>query len=941
MYKHNLAHLHTSLLILLSLTIYGCIEATNPTVITDVENDSQMIDIGIADMFVAMDMSETMLLDMNNSNTPDMAELTDLQPWVETPVMPMEAVAKLATEITQAGDVNRITCLVYGDHGQVIPYDPSWGQPRYDIRPLTGWLWEDEEEGIVTAEVADTYEVKCLIPSLGFRSETKSWQVTAAAPQQVITRTDESSYIAGDNLNATCEVYDRFGNHIENITEFLTWHIDPALDELEANEDGSLTKQITQAQAYQVTCEHSESLNANVFPADFSVLPALPTQLNVYFASGQQVFNIGDVIQIRHRLTDEYDNDILGVPIELTLSPSLPSFGQGNFLAETAGLYEVTVRVNEDTREELSVTRTFRIEDGPPRITCSSPVQGAMTRLNQQTISGQVIDLSDINRFTVNGRAVTLTDQGIFSTQITPEWGLNIVELLAEDQFGKETIQHCMFFASGSYLSEYLAITNVALLHLDQDAVDDGSPRSPIDSLGDLLGEMLNSDELLDTIDQTLSNLNPIVPTECWANTFLGCAFSAGVRYDSTTVNGPNTVSLSLTNGGLSLNTTINNLSLDITASGRVTGISWAQSGTVSIDSASVEAELGVSLNGSNPQVTIVGTPTITIGNITVNLSIGISVIQSGLNAFLNFVFDAFEGIVRNQISSTLETFITDEVDTILSTALNSLDLSSLGFDLNLPRPLGNGSYNLSLDFALNRLHVNEDRMQIGIKSTVGGARLNSRSSAGIPVPSGNRLVELSPGFNRDAAGAVHIGLINSILHKLWRGNYFEVSETPEGLGQDVSLSLSLYTPPAIELVGYQRGIKLHFGPAMARITLPALLDQEIDLLVGGWANSSVSINSGNELVFAPISIDELVLSSPTLELSAEALDAINRLLVGVIQDVLDEALNTALPVFPIPEFVLPNSLSSYGIPIGTRLSVGSLFLSNDSSRLIVKGNLQ
>ena len=46
-----------------------------------------------------------------------------------------------------------------------------------------------------------------------------------------------------------------------------------------------------------------------------------------------------------------------------------------------------------------------------------------------------------------------------------------------------------MFFASGLYLSEDRAISDAALLHLSQDAVDDGTPRSPISSLGDLLGE--------------------------------------------------------------------------------------------------------------------------------------------------------------------------------------------------------------------------------------------------------------------------------------------------------------------------------------------------------------------------------------------------------------------------------------------------------------------
>ena len=93
--------------------------------------------------------------------------------------------------------------------------------------------------------------------------------------------------------------------------------------------------------------------------------------------------------------------------------------------------------------------------------------------------------------------------------------------------------------------------------------------------------------------------------------------------------------------------------------------------------------------------------------------------------------------------------------------------------------------------------------------------------------------------------------------------------------------------------------------------------------------------------MFDPITIEDLVISSPDIQLNTEALNSIEELVVTVMQDILNEALNQALPVFPIPEFALPNSLNAYGVPNGTILRAENLSLSSDTTRLIVKGNLR
>ena len=926
---------HSSLILFMGISVFAvaCLDASEPPIIDQLDLDQFQSDMMvIPDLDIPPDMVIV---------EPDQELPVDMRPFVEVPIQAIEAVVKLNTEVTVAGELNRLSCLVYGENGQVLPFDPSWGQPRFDIRPLEGWRWDDQEAGIIFAEKSQQYEAKCLIPSLGLRSESRPWLVRPASLQELVTRIDQDVYLAGETASAQCEGFDRFGNQIEDLG-LIEWIIRPDSEQVAVSNDEILNLALTSAGTYELTCIQPDTANADLSPNTFSVLPNLPASLRVFFASGRQVFSLGDIVQIRHELNDAYGNQVLGVPVERRLSPSLPSFGEGNYQANTAGFYDITVKVLGDTHDQIDLesTKTFRVEDGAPQITCSSPTTGAMTNMRTQQIRGQVTDLSNVSQFTVNGVETQLDAQGLFDTSVRPEWGLNVVELIAEDQFGNQSIQHCMFFASNTYLSESTAMSNVALLHLDQDAIDDGSPRSPINSLGDLLGEILNSSQLVSTINQSLQGINPIVPSDCYL-TIIGCVFSAGVNYNSSQMDGPNSVSLELTSGGVNLDATIRNVSMNITASGRVTGISWSQSGSVAVQSIRVQAKLGISLSGSTPQVRVIGTPTVTIGNITLSLDIGISGIQSALNAFLNFALDSFESLITNQVSNIVESYITDEVDAVLSSALNSLDFDALGFDLRLPRPLGNGSYDLSLNFTLSRINTNANRMQIGMRSQVAGQRLNLTRSAGIPAPSGNRVVELEPGFFNDAAGSVNMALMNSILHRLWRGNYFQVSQRPDSFGDDVDFSLNLLTPPAMELIGNQRDLRLHFGPALVQLNVPALFTEELNLVIGAWANSSVRINSSNQLLFDPVTIEDLVISSPDIQLDVEALDSIEELVVTVMQDILNEALNRALPVFPIPEFALPNSLNAYGVPIGTVLRVENLSLSNDTARLIVKGNLR
>jgi hypothetical protein len=423
-----------------TLGVLGCEEATITPVMeaSNIDQDVKVLDLGVNER-------------LDEGARPDLEEIdegiiVDMRPEVDPPLIPAEVVVALGLEETPAGIANHISCLVFDQNGAEIAIDPIWGTPRFDLRPLEGWNWEDEETGLAVGQRVGEYEARCHFPSLGLRSEPHTWMVSPGAPKRVITRVDVSEVIAGEVVEAECTVFDEYENMIEG--DELTWILDPPLFDLNIDDEDVARFEPTRTGDYTVTCAISEAMGVEATPAPVLVQPGLPAALISTLASGRPIFSVGDVVELSSEVMDQYDNVITGVEVNIETSPPLPRFGERRFYADDAGLYTAITQVEGDTLNDipLEVRRPFTVEDGAPRITCESPLIGEQTSLASIEVSGRVIDISEISRFTVNGSPVPLDNQGRFSTRVNPTWGLNVVELVAEDLFGAESLERCMFF---------------------------------------------------------------------------------------------------------------------------------------------------------------------------------------------------------------------------------------------------------------------------------------------------------------------------------------------------------------------------------------------------------------------------------------------------------------------------------------------------------------
>jgi len=73
-----------------------------------------------------------------------------------------------------------------------------------------------------------------------------------------------------------------------------------------------------------------------------------------------------------------------------------------------------------------------------PKLTVSSPINGSVVSESLISINGCG---KNTKKITLNNRAITVDESGVFQEQILLSYGYNILELKAEDRFGKQTEQ--------------------------------------------------------------------------------------------------------------------------------------------------------------------------------------------------------------------------------------------------------------------------------------------------------------------------------------------------------------------------------------------------------------------------------------------------------------------------------------------------------------------
>ncbi len=877
---------------------------------------------------------------------------------VEIPPNPYRVVTELAVPATISGLANKVTCLALDEQGDAI----LGVETLVEVRPGTQGVdfelsiekEKDENGDEIDCQVsndkscnfdlvgitAGEYSVKCKIPSLGLRDvSAQRWDVDPGPVESTracLFKDDaqpclETSEVeAGNAVLVVCRANDSEGNPIEASEADVV--VMPAGAGAEVS--GHYVT-FTTAGRYEIFCDMEGARQKESALVD--VLPGLPAEIVAGVKPLKAFYSPGEVFALGARVVDSYGNEVPSAQLEWSWSASeapaaLGTFGEGRYLAEDEGYFEVSVSVASRTYQgkTLKASANVLVDSGGPALSCTRPV-GMLVGVGEPiSLEGSVSDISGLEVFTVDGKQQSLGSDGHFSVEVTPQWGLNVHEIRAVDKVGNVNSLFCSYFASDDYLNENSELSDSVALRLKQGAIDDGAPNSPISSLIDLIREMLNSQGLMSALDTALTAQNPLIPNECQKRVLGVCVFKFGLTYRDLNITGPNSMTAELVEGGLRVKAHIQKLMISLKTMGTL-----SVGGKFYVNNINLDLTFDVYLRNNRPKVKLRQTNSVTLGDIDFDFDSRV------VGWLLDLIGEMFERKIRNLLIKKLTGYLESNIDSVLSDVLSGLDLDGLGQSFTVPGLAGGPSSTLSLGLGFDSLDVTTNQLRIGIHTTVNGPTRLGLSSAGVPLPP--ERPEPQADYNQTVMATIRLGLVNQLLHRLWRAGVFEFNDLGAQLGEGASLKLSLQLPPAVRGAPESSGaaVELHLGPAVGQLKYPGIFDEAITLTLALKAVAAVSIENGedgDQLEFSGITIDKLYMYVDGVAMTDEQRQTIESKLKLILQDVLDHYLNNMLPTVPIPDFLLPSSLTSFGIPAGTRIGLRHPQLEAQECRFVVEG---
>lgn len=836
----------------------------------------------------------------------------------------------VAPQQVSAGDPIAVTCLLTENGTQTTVTGAT-----LIITDDSSVIHQGDE---IIAKVAGQVQIACSLPAKNLTDSTPAVvQIVAGAPVTVDTVIAPNPATAGDTVTATCTVYDGEGNVVPNQAPTLT--ITPT--------DAGNT--ITALNALMTTAGHYDGQctlpGADSLGSAFDVNPGLPANLVLGTDPNQPVYAIGADIGITDVVTDQYGNQITGATVTFASTAvtgvgAITQVSPAMFSYSGEGSYEVDGAVQGMTQNNQPVTAKLDIiiNSVGPKITCGAPADGTM--INEApggtvTFTGTANDVNGTASVTVNGTAVALGSNGSFSAPLTSVFGINYVDVTATDTYGVPNTQTCTFLAANQWADPNSTYAGTVGLSLAQGAVDDGSRTGSIGSLGDVLYTIANSTGIRTSLNQALLAANPLKAESCDSQTCVFgecvCWYSSGINYVSSTINGPNTDSITLENGGLATTATINGANMVLNVYGDVSGIGYNTTGNVSISYITINLTLDTGVSGGVPHITVApGSVSASVGSISTDFS--------GLDGWIinNIVVPLAQGDLKDDVVNMVENYISNNFDTALDGIVSGLDISSLGTSFNVPMLYGGGTVPLSFGIGFSSLDTTTARLRFGIATKMTSTIANAYATLGVAVPPGTVLGDPNPSPS-DTAVAIHVALLNQALHALWRANYFTVSIDASSINSNAPPGMVVALNTRLPPVAYFNGTKVQLSLGDADLTLTGGgLPPNLVITIGARLSAPVTL-SGNSLSFGALSLDETHISLAQLGLTGDQETQLQTLIQSLLPEIVSSTLGGALPSLPIPSFPIPTSLGAYGLS-GT-LSVMSPALQVAPPEFILRGS--
>ncbi len=817
--------------------------------------------------------------------------------------------------------------------------DAATGEPALDPRgePLTDSVefaidykhpdsFSTDDDGEVVAARVGPGNVRCSVPELDLEDrEGKDLDIVAGPPFRVITELASRTTPAGDPVGVTCLAFDTFDNPVPDVEHTLAMSPFGVGSTTTAD-----TVSATLAGEYEVTCVVMAA--AEVEEDFLTVVAGLPASLVGSLVPERTLYAVDEQVTLVAEAHDQFGNRVDEIDLAYGSSPTVPSPSIARFRFDTDGSYTLSAAVTSPTfmDQPLSVSLPVFVDSAGPAIQCmridapSQDSEAYMLQLGPSTVSFpvRITDAFDVSTVTIDGQPASFdAGSGNFVAGVQIGFGINFVDVVATDQFGKENSTTCFVLVADQYTPEVSNMSGSLGMRLDPNAIGDPQPTG-LNSINDILFTVLSSPQLRTLVDQGLVGANPLSNGSCG---IFACTPRVNYNAGSINWNTPSST-LSLINGGLRAQVTLPNVRLSVNACGTTCCIGGSN---VSVTASSITAtvDFSLQLQGGVLRAAVAGSPNVTVGNVSLD--------GSGFCGFIiNLVQSFFTGTVRDAVRDALASFINSDVGPLLDQLVSSLDVTTLGTSFAVPRLDGTGNVQLGFGLAFSSLNITTSRALLGIGTRfVPGTIAQNRPSLGIPRRTPNPLLD-PPGTSgaRPVGISFYEGILNQVLHGLWRGGFFQADLAVGGGNATIDARL-----PPVAAITSNNHAQLMLGGIAATIQIPGVINTPIPILFGGRASAAVSLN-GDTLTFGNLTLDELFVSFST-PLTQNQRDAMENLLTQVLQSVLADAINNGLPAFPIPSFALPASAGTFGLPAGAELGILNPTLSTSGVHYVLTGS--
>jgi hypothetical protein len=834
---------------------------------------------------------------------------------------------RVANQTLAAGDRVEARCAVL---------DGATGDPALDNsgNPLTDSVefaitYEDtdafgkDSEGQIIAVRAGMAVVRCTAPSLELVGDAVDIEIVPGPPARVVTQLASPVAVAGEPVGATCLVFDAFDNPVTGAPQAIAMSpLAPGVATTPTSVSATATGM------YQVSCVISGA--ADVAEDFLVVVPGLPSSLVAVVSPERALYAVNDQVTLVAEAHDRFGNRVDDVALSYGAAPGLPSPSDAQFQFTQDGTFTLSATVTSPTQDgkPLTAGHTVTVSTSGPAITCmradagSQPSDAYMLQAAPSTIvvPVKISSAFTVQSVTINGAAATLNaGTGNYQAGVPIGFGMNFVDVVATDQFGKENSTTCTVLAAQNFTAETASLAGALGMRLDPDAIGDPQPTG-LNSINDILHTVLSSAQLRSLVDGGLRAANPVNAGDCG---FFAC--TPNVNYNANTISWSQPGSaLVLVPGGLQASITLPSVRLTVDACGT---FCCPGGTTVTVTATSITATVAFSLQlqAGVLRAGLQGAPSVTVN--------GIGLDGSG---FCGAIVDLLDGVfapkVRSAVQNGLTSFINTSVAPLLDQLVSSLDINTFGKSFSVPRLDGSGGIPLQFGLAFSSFDITTSRALVGIGTKfTAGAVAHNRPSLGIPGRDPVALLDPPGTTSEEPVGlSLYEGVLNQVLHGLWRGGFFQATLQLAGGAATIDAVL----PPVAAITGNQAQLML--GGIQATIRIPGFIDTPIPIEFGGRAAASVTL-SGDALHFGNLTLSELKVSFQA-SLTQSQRTAMEGLLTQILQSVLVDAINGGLPAFPIPTFALPPSVTAFGLPAGAQLGIFQPQLSTSGTHYVLTG---